>query len=57
VTLAGITPHSNEQWMEQTARNLTEADSGALVHQRCLLHDCDTKFCAGFRSTLRAGSY
>ena len=55
VTLAGITPHPNEGWMEQIARNLTDADSGALLGQRYLLHDRDTKFCAGFRSTLRAG--
>jgi putative transposase len=39
--------------MEQVARNLTDAESGALVGQRYLLHDCDTKFCAGFRSILR----
>jgi putative transposase len=55
VTLAGITPHPNEGWMEQIARNLTDADSGALLGQRYLLYDRDTKFCAGFRSTLRAG--
>jgi hypothetical protein len=34
---------------------LTDADSGALLHQRFLLHDRDTKFCPGFRSTLREG--
>ena len=53
VTIAGVTPHPNEEWMEQTARNLTDADSGALLHQRFLLHDRDTKFCAGFHSILR----
>ena len=55
VTLAGITRHPTEEWMEQVARNLTDADSGALLGQRYLLHDCDTKFCAGFRSILRDG--
>jgi hypothetical protein len=34
VTIAGVTPHPNEEWMERTTRNLTDADSGALVHQR-----------------------
>ena len=41
--------------MEQMARNLTDADAGALREQRYLLHDRDTKFCDRFRSTLRAG--
>jgi transposase InsO family protein len=41
--------------MEQVARNLTDADNGALLGQRYLLHDRDTKFCAGFRSILRDG--
>ena len=55
MTLAGITPHANEESMEQMARNLTDADNGALLHQRYVLHDRDAKFCAGFQSTLRAG--
>jgi transposase InsO family protein len=55
VTLAGITRHPTEEWMEQIARNLTDADSGALLGQRYLLHDRDTEFCAGFRSILRDG--
>ena len=37
------------------ARNLTDAEGGALLGQRYLLHDRDTNFCAGFRSILRAG--
>ena len=53
VTIAGVTPHPNEEWMKQTARNLTDAESGALLHQQFLLHDRDTKFCAGFHSILR----
>jgi transposase InsO family protein len=55
VTLAGITRHPTEEWMEQVARNLTDADNGALLGQRYLLHDRDTKFCVGFRSILRDG--
>jgi transposase InsO family protein len=41
--------------MQQVARNLTDADAGALQGQRYLLHDRDTKFCDGFRSILRDG--
>jgi hypothetical protein len=37
------------------ARNLTDAEGGALLGQRYLLRDRDTKFGAGFRSILRDG--
>src|SRR5947209_4888714 len=53
VTLAGMTRHPTEEWMQQIARNLTDADAGALRCQRYVLHDRDTKFCDGFRSILR----
>ena len=53
VTLAGITRHPTEEWMQQVARNLTDAEGGALLGQRYLLHDRDTKFCSGFRSIVR----
>ena len=52
VTLAGITRHPTE-WMQQVARNLTDAEGGALLGQRYLLHDRDTKFCPPFRSIVR----
>ena len=55
VTLAGITRHPTEQWMEQIARNLTDAEGGALRGQRYVLHDRDAKFCARFRSILQDG--
>ena len=55
VTMAGMTQHPTEEWMQQVARNLTDADSGALRKQLYLLHDRDTKFGDRFRSTLRAG--
>ena len=55
VTLAGITRHPSEEWMQQIARNLTDTESGALRDQLYLLHDRDTKFCARFRSILRDG--
>lgn len=55
VSLAGMTRHPTEAWMEQIARNVTDESSGCLREHRYLLHDRDTKFCASFRSILRAG--
>jgi hypothetical protein len=55
VTVAGMTRHPTQEWMQQIARNLTDADAGALRGQRYLLHDRETKFCDGFRSVLRIG--
>ena len=55
VTLAGVTRHPTEEWMEQVARNLADVDSGALLEQRYLLHDRDAKFCTRFRSLLSDG--
>jgi len=45
VYIAGITPHPNEQWMTQMARNATMADVGFLSSSRYLIHDRDSKFC------------
>src|SRR4051794_16471635 len=39
VTLAGITRHPTEEWMQQVARNLTDAEAGDLQGQRHVLHD------------------
>lgn len=40
VQIAGITPHPDESWMRQVARNVTMADSGFLWGQRHLaLHE------------------
>ena len=55
VTLAGITRHPTQEWMQQVVRNLTDAEAGDLQGQRHVLHGRDTKFCEGFRSMLRAG--
>jgi putative transposase len=55
VTLAGMTRHPTQEWMQQMARNLTDAVAGALRGQQYFLHDRDTKFCDGFRSILRTG--
>jgi transposase InsO family protein len=55
VSIAGITRHPDEPWMEQVARNATSQTWGSLNPCRYALHDRDTKFCAQFRTTLAAG--
>jgi putative transposase len=54
VTLAGITRHPTEDWIVQMARRAVDPLDGALPPIRCVLHDRDTKFCAGFRDALRS---
>src|SRR5258705_5865225 len=46
VSLAGVTQHPTETWMEQLARNAIDEASGHLRRHRYVLHDRDTKFCA-----------
>jgi putative transposase len=55
VSLAGITRHPDEAWMQQMARNATDESWGYLERRRYALHDRDTKFCAAFRATLASG--
>lgn len=55
VSVAGITRHPGEEWMQQMARNATQDSWGPLNRCRYVLHDRDTKFCASFRSILAAG--
>jgi hypothetical protein len=55
VQIAGITRHPNEEWMEQIGRSATQETFGYLYPCRYVLHDCDTKFCASFRSVLATG--
>jgi hypothetical protein len=55
VSVAGITKHPNQEWMEQIARSATQETWGHLHPCRYVLHDRDTKFCASFRSTLADG--
>ena len=55
VSLAGITRHPDQAWMQQMARNATGEEWGHLEHRRYALHDRDTKFCPLFRATLAAG--
>src|SRR2546428_3259276 len=49
VHIAGITPHPNEAWMVQVARNVTLEAWGFLSPGQSLIHDRDTKCCAAFQ--------
>src|SRR5437879_3048747 len=49
VHIAGVTPHPNEAWMVQVARNVTMEEWGFLAPGQYLIHDRDTKFCAAFQ--------
>jgi transposase InsO family protein len=53
VSLAGISRHPTEEWMEQIARNAVDEDWGYLRQIRYVLHDRDSKFCASFRAILK----
>lgn len=55
VSVAGITRHPDQEWMEQIARSATQETWGYLHSCRYVLRDRDTKFCASFRSVLAAG--
>jgi putative transposase len=55
VSLAGMTRHPDQAWMQQMARNATDESWGYLNQRRYALHDRDTKFCPLFRATLNSG--
>jgi len=55
VEIAGITPHPNEAWMMQIARNVTMEEWGFLENCRYLIHDRDTKFTESFRALIKSG--
>jgi putative transposase len=55
VSVAVITRHPDQDWMEQIARSATQDTWGYLHPCRYVLHDRDTKFCASFRSALATG--
>ena len=44
VHVAGVTPHPNEAWMVQVARNVTMEEWGFLSPGQYLIHDRDTKY-------------
>lgn len=56
VEIAGMTPHPNEAWMKQIARNVTMHEWGFLGNCRYLIHDRDTKYCQSFRKIIEPGN-
>jgi transposase InsO family protein len=52
VHVAGVTPHPDQRWMAQMARNMTMVDWGFLSPGQYLIHDRDTKFCLAFQRTI-----
>ena len=52
VQVAGVTPHPNEAWMVQVARNVTMEEWGFLAPGQYLIHDRDTKFCPAFQQII-----
>ena len=56
VCLAGMTPHPDEGWMQQMARNVTLEQWGFLGNCQFLLHDRDSKFCLSFDEIIISGN-
>jgi putative transposase len=54
IHIAGLTPHPNQRWMVQVARNVTMADWGFLAPGQYLIHDQDSKFCPAFQQVIDA---
>jgi putative transposase len=54
VHMAGVTPHPNEQWMIQMARNVTMEEWGVLAPGHYLIHDRDGKYCLAFQQIIDA---
>jgi transposase InsO family protein len=54
VHLAGVTPHPNEAWMIQVARNVTMEEWGFLAPGQYLIHDRDGKYCPAFQQLIDA---
>jgi putative transposase len=53
VHVSGITPHPTDVFMQQCARQLTDAFDGFLLGTRFLIHDRDGKLAYGFDRILR----
>ena len=49
-----MTPHPNEAWMVQVARNLTMEEWGFLSPGQYLIHDRDGKYCPAFQHIIDA---
>src|SRR5438874_7785445 len=54
VHIAGMTPHPNETWMMQVARNVTMEEWGFLAPGQYLIHDRDGKYCSTFQQMIEA---
>src|SRR5438067_2167072 len=54
VQVAGVTPHPNEAWMIQVARNVTMEEWGFLSPGQYLIHDRDGKYCPAFQQIIDA---
>ena len=54
VHIAGVTPHPNEAWMVQVARNVTMEEWGFLSAGQYLIHDRDGKYCPAFQQIIDA---
>jgi putative transposase len=54
VHIAGLTPHPDQHWIAQIARNITMADWGFLQPGQYLIHDRDGKFCPAFQHLIDA---
>jgi putative transposase len=52
--IAGMTPHPNEAWMVQVARNATMEEWGVLSPGQYLIHDRDGKYCPAFQQLIDA---
>jgi putative transposase len=54
IHIAGVTPHPNEAWMVQVARNMTMEEWGFLAPGQYLIHDRDGKYCPAFQRIIDA---
>ena len=54
VHVAGVTPHPNQAWMVQIARNVTMEEWGFLSPGQYLIHDRDGKYCPAFQQLIDA---
>jgi putative transposase len=52
VRVAGVTPHPNQAWMMQIARNVTIAEWGFLSPGQYPIHDRDGKYCSAFQQII-----
>jgi putative transposase len=52
VQVAGVTPHPDQAWMVQMARNVTMEEWGFLAPGQYLIHDRDGKYCPAFQQVI-----